>query len=79
MIRVGESPPYSQIEFLVIADNTFVEPGLDWSITECMVKKYVVELLEEMVAGRKYSRFVFRMLMDICIGIDYAEYLYDFY
>ena len=79
MIRVGESPPYSQIEFLVIADHTFEEPGFDWSNTECMVEKYVVELLEEMVAGRNKFQSVLRMLKDICIELDYAECLYDFY
>jgi hypothetical protein len=78
-ILAGESPPFNQFELTELADKTFEELGLDWSETEAVISRYAAELLEGMLAGAREADSVLAMLKDLCIELDYARYLYDFY
>lgn len=78
-IFAGESPPFNQFELLELADKTFEELGLEWSNTEGIISNYATELLEEMLEGRKRVEDVLNVLKNICIELDHAPYLFDFY
>jgi hypothetical protein len=78
-IFAGESPPFNQFELTELANKTFEELGLDWSDTERVISRYAAELLEEMLTGAREAESVLNILKDICIELDYARYLFDFY
>lgn len=57
----------------------FDELDIDCSDQEKSVKDYASYLIREMLGGRMNAVSVLRTLKDICLELDYAEYLYDFY
>lgn len=78
-ILAGEPPPFNQFDLRSIVDSVFDELDIDCSDQEKSVKDYASYLIREMLGGRMNAVSVLRTLKDICLELDYAEYLYDFY
>jgi hypothetical protein len=47
--------------------------------TKNTVRRYAVELLEEMLRGARPPQTVMNVLKGICIELDYARFLFGFY
>lgn len=78
-ILAGWDPPFNQFEMTAVVDQTLAELGLDWSNQQTAVTEFAVVLLEEMLSGERSTQSVLQILTDICIELDYAGFLYDFY
>jgi hypothetical protein len=78
-ILAGQMPPFNYFEMASIVDKAFKELGYDWSDKEWAIKGYVAELLERMLQHEMASEETLSMLKDLCIELDYARFLMDFY
>jgi hypothetical protein len=78
-ILAGATEPFNQFEMIAIVDKALAELGCDWSDKEAVIRDYVTELLQQMVAHQIMSRNALRILADMCIEMDYPRDLLDFY
>ena len=79
VILAGESKPYNQFELQSLTDNVFAELNIDYSNKEKIIKDYARYLIDKALKGEIDSFKVLSILKSICIELDYARYLYDFY
>lgn len=77
----GEANPYlsSQFEMRELVDKTLEELGFSWFDIDHVVKEYTAELLQDMLNGKRTSTAVLHELYDLCVELDYADYLYVFH
>ena len=80
MVLAGESQPFNQFELRALVGDTLTELDLpiDANI-DCLAKKYACELVNAMISGEKPSPFVLRTLYNLCVDMDYVDYLFPFY
>lgn len=78
-ILAGEYEPYNQFQLQALTTRAFDELQLDYSNKDQTIKNYSCYLIDKSLNGELNSFKVLAILKDICIELDYASYLYDFY
>jgi hypothetical protein len=78
-ILAGMTEPFNQFEMIAIVDKALAELGYDWSDTEIVLRHYVADVLQRMLAGQITSRDALRGLMELCVELGYPADLYKFY
>ena len=78
-ILAGESEPLNQFYAQELVDKIFCELNLDYSNKDEIIKDYALFLIEKSLNGEIDDFRVLNILKDICVELDYADYLYDFY
>jgi hypothetical protein len=61
-----------------LIDKVFVELKLENSDKDQTIKRYVCYLIDKSLDAEINNFEVLNILKDICIELDYEEYLYDF-
>ena len=79
IILAGESQPFNQFELQKLTDKVFGELHFDYSDKEKTIKNYVYYLVCEGLNGGIAIIKVLGSLKDLCVELDYEDYLYDFY
>ncbi|WDF68674.1 hypothetical protein PQ465_20555 [Sphingobacterium oryzagri] len=79
IILAGESPPFNQFQIQEIANKVLTELQLDYSDKDQTIKNYACHLIKQSIDDQLDKRKVLDILKNICIELDYEEYLYDFY
>ena len=78
-IFAGESEPFNQFQLQSQAEKVFSELELDYSNKDQVIRNYACYLIDKALNKQMESFNVLNILKDICIELDYAKYLYDFY
>jgi hypothetical protein len=78
-ILAGEREPFNQFQLQELADKVLTELQLDYSDKELTIKNYACYLIDKSLNGEIDTFMVLEILKDICIGLDYEQYLFDFY
>jgi hypothetical protein len=79
VILAGESEPFNQFQLQKLTDKVLDELHLDYSDKKLIIKNYVFYLIDKALKGEIENNEVLKILKDICIELDYENYLYDFY
>jgi hypothetical protein len=79
IILAGESEPFNQFQMQKLTDKVLNKLHLDYSDKEKTIKNYVYYLVSEALSGDIDISRVLGLLKDLCIKLDYEDYLYDFY
>jgi len=75
----GTTKPYNQFYLDELTSKVFSELSLDYSDTETVLTNYATYLTGEGLSGNKNYFDILKTLKDICVRLDYAKFLYDFY
>ena len=78
-ILAGETEPINQFYAQDLVEKILSELKLDYSDKEYVVKNYALFLIEKSLSSKLDNFKTLRILKDICVELDYADYLYDFY
>lgn len=78
-ILAGEFEPYNQFQLQDLTTKVLDELQLDYSDKDQTIKNYACYLIDKSLGGELDNFKVLDTLKDICIELDYAKYLYDFY
>ena len=79
IILAGETEPFNQFQMQELAVKVLAELQLDYLDKDQTIKKYACYLIDKSLDGEFESFKALDILKDICIELDYVEYLYDFY
>lgn len=75
----GENEKTNQFELQNIANKALTELNLDFSNEEMVINNYVCYLIDQAISKERSYESVLENLKNLCIELDYASYLYDFY
>lgn len=78
-ILAGEREPFNQFQMQELTDIVLIELRLDHSDIDKTIKNYACYLIDKSLHGQIDNLKVLEILNNICIKLDYVEYLYDFY
>ena len=78
-ILAGEHEPFNQFQMQDLTDKVLSELQLDCSNIERTIKNYVCYLIGKSLDGELDNFKVLNILKDLCVELDYANYLYEFY
>lgn len=75
----GENENTNQFELQSLANKALSELKLDFSNEEKIINDYVCYLIDKAISKEKSHEYILEILKNLCIELEYASYLYDFY
>jgi hypothetical protein len=79
IMLAGENAPFNQFELQELVNKVFEELHIDYSNKDQIIKNYASYLIDKALNNEMDSFEVLRILKNICIELDYEQYLYDFF
>ena len=78
-ILAGETEPFNPFQMEKLTDNVLSELRLDYSDVEQTIKNYAYYLIDISINSELDSFKVLNILKDICLELEYEEFLMEFY